>query len=110
MEKGKQRQHRQISTSLCMVLIRGNLIIPKIWCYFYVKVPLLNVILLEKSSISTSKAGGKVELFTDNSLWFFFNLKDRCKSLSTPQRLPIADTGASDTRPVLIFDGTEWQF
>ncbi len=37
----------------------------------------------------------------------FFSLIDRWKSLSSPQRLPIVDMGASDTRPVLIFDGTD---
>jgi len=42
----------------------------------------------------------------DGHQWFF-NLIDRWKSLSSPQRLPIVDMEASDTRPVLIFGGTD---
>ncbi len=30
-----------------MVLIRGNLIIPKIWCYFYVNVPFIELFCLK---------------------------------------------------------------
>jgi len=40
----------------------GELIIPKIWCYFNVKAPIYEVVLLEKSSVFHSYAGGKVEL------------------------------------------------
>jgi len=42
----------------------GELIIPKIWCYFNVKAPIYEVVLLEKSSVFHSYAGGKVELLT----------------------------------------------
>ena len=39
----------------------GNLIIPEIWCYFNVNIPIYSEKLLEKSSVSTGYAGGKVE-------------------------------------------------
>ena len=42
----------------------GNLIIPEIWCYFNVNIPIYSKKLLEKSSVSTGYAGGKVETFT----------------------------------------------
>ncbi len=52
----------------------------------------------------------RIHLRRQASMADFFNLVDRWKGLSSLQRLPIADMGASDTRPVLIFDGTDWLF
>jgi len=40
----------------------GEFIIPKIWCFFYVKAPTYEVVLIEKSNIYTNFSSGKVEI------------------------------------------------
>ena len=62
--------YHNFSTSSFGLFVCGELIIPKIRCYFNVNAPFVTVILLEKSSIYASYTGGKVELFR-----FFFNKK-----------------------------------
>ena len=50
----------------------GELIIPKIWCYFNVKAPIYEVVLLEKSSVFHSYAGGKVEFINKGKFLFIY--------------------------------------
>ena len=52
----------------------GELIISKIWCYFYVKVPIYEVILPERSNIYINYAGGKVENITKTKNYIYLFL------------------------------------
>lgn len=65
--------YHKISTSSLDGIGCGDLIIPEIWCYFYVNAPIYFFILLESSSSYTRFTGGKVELVISVLLRVFLN-------------------------------------
>ena len=66
----------------------GELIIPKIWCYFNVKAPIYEVVLLEKSSVFHSYAGGKVEfIITAWKEYIYYPVNNNMVYVSNPNGL-----------------------